>query len=534
MSTAATPAPDPLVTLVPLAHVRPSPFNPRSTSGAMAVDELAGSLATHGLLEPIVVRPVDDPTTPYELIAGHRRVAAASSLGWASIPASIRPATDAEARTLALIENAQRVDLTPLEEAEVYAALAALGLTVREIATQVSRSPSHIAGRLKLTTLAPAVKKLLASGVLPVTHAVLLGRIPNHALQVEALAELVTEFFPDPEKPAQLAAVPLGVAKRVVESGFMTVLSEAPFDPEDATLSPLGACSTCPHRSGNDRDLFGDIKGKAICTHLADYRLKIETHLTRLREAGTTVLLTPEEVRPVLSRGGDLLTDAYVALSSVCPDDPKGRTYDDLLRAEPKAATVYAYHDGQVHRLLPTATLPDALKASGHPKLSKLLEPPPARDVQAASAAARDDVQKARAERQLQKAVDQALDAEITTTLTTAKWAVSDWTTVVVRLVLERSWWTLDRLLARYELAPADAGSRDPVGTLATAVAALPEAKRRAFVVDVLLFGLRHSSDADTTRGVVRTVLADLGVDLKATERRLRAEVKATQTAKAA
>jgi ParB/RepB/Spo0J family partition protein len=359
---------------IPLAQLRESPFNPRTQFLDTDMEELQASIAAHGVVQPILVRPID--TNLYEIVAGHRRTRAAKAAKLTEIPATVRAMTDAEARQVQLIENAQRVDLAPLDEAEAYAALLETGLGLRDLAKTLSRKPSEIASRLTLVHLPQTVKVALASGLLPVEHAELIGRIPDEALQDQALTRFTTEHSLSETKRVK-GVVPLAVARRIVETEFMTVLANAPFDPEDPTLSPLGKCSTCPARSGNNRDLFGDVRGKNVCTNLADFRLKVTAYLTRLREEGCTVLLSPAEIREAFPYATAHPSDRYIDLDRPCHDDPKQRTYDALLSDETKKSIVYVFLAGRLWRLFPRDLLAQALESSGHTFLQKRMERTP-------------------------------------------------------------------------------------------------------------------------------------------------------------
>ena len=145
--------------LVALADIRPSPYNPRRALDGIA--ELAASLAEHGLLQPLVVRQVGPHN--YELIAGHRRLEAARTLGWTEIAVSVREETAEQAYILTLVENLQREDLTPREEA---AALEVLlrerGWTTRQVGEAIKRSHAYVSRRLRVfedEALAPLVLK---------------------------------------------------------------------------------------------------------------------------------------------------------------------------------------------------------------------------------------------------------------------------------------------------------------------------------------------------------------------------------------
>lgn len=301
--------------VIPLAQLRESPTNPRQHYDERALHELAASIRESGLLQPILVRPID--VDLYEIVAGHRRYRASGIAGLERITCVVRELSDGAVRGIQLIENGQRVDLSPIEEAEAYAALAAEGMDVRAIAAIVKKKPSVVAARLALASLTAKAKKELAAGVLPVGHAELIARIPDPELQDAALAAVLTEQWLDHDRTKRVkVAVAFALAKRIVQDRFMLALSVAPFDTEDETLSALGKCSTCRFRSGNNRDLFNDVKGKDVCTNPVDFLAKVQAWLERKREHGHHVLTTPEELRAAFpsQHNPDFVGDAYVDL----------------------------------------------------------------------------------------------------------------------------------------------------------------------------------------------------------------------------
>ena len=159
--------------LVELAvvDIRPNPFQPRQDVDPAALDELKASIRQAGLLQPIVVRPM--PTGGgYELIAGERRLRACQALGWERIPAVKREVDDRTALTLALIENLQRDDLSPVDEARGYERLLAeFNLAQQDVADAVGRDRSTVANALRLLKLPAAVLAMLHEGQLSVGHA---------------------------------------------------------------------------------------------------------------------------------------------------------------------------------------------------------------------------------------------------------------------------------------------------------------------------------------------------------------------------
>jgi ParB/RepB/Spo0J family partition protein len=464
---------------VSLAQLRESPFNPRKHYDEAGLNELAASITDRGILQPLLVRRIEDEKTAYEIVAGHRRSRAAKIAKLTSVPVIVHEFTDREVRQVQLIENAQRVDLSPLEEAEAYAALRELGLSTRDIAQEVRKKPSYVAARLTLNTLPAKVKAELSAGVLTAEHAELIGLIPDPQLQEQALKTFIVEHFIEANSTKTAKGViPLAKARRIIETEFMTVLSAAPFDTEDPTLSPFGACSKCPLRSGNDRDLFGNVQGKNVCTNLADYRLKIENHLKRLREQGATVLLTPREVKEVFPFGNPQVADGYVDLDAKCVDDPKGRAYDQLLADEPKRSTVFAHVNGRLRRVYPKAQLAAALDASGHEFLRRKSERPASDDAE----------RKARQQQKLDRAVRVATLAAFAVAIPKAKLGAPEWIDLLASIVIEEKGWQLEDVLPRHGFT----GKRDDLKGNCEAiarklVAKMGDAQKRAFVIDALV-----------------------------------------------
>lgn len=180
----------PVVREIPVAAIRRNPYQPRTHFAEGALDDLAASVAEHGVLQPVVVVPVEGG---YQLIAGERRTRAAEQAGLRTIPAVIRTADELAQLSLALVENLQRSDLGPLEEARAYRRLIdEFGLTQEEVARRVGRSRPAVANTLRLLSVAPAVQEALAAGRITEGHARALAALPDHGAQVAALA-VVTE-----------------------------------------------------------------------------------------------------------------------------------------------------------------------------------------------------------------------------------------------------------------------------------------------------------------------------------------------------
>src|SRR5262245_4338058 len=159
---------------ISLASIVPSPLQPRREFQREALEELVDSIRQRGIIQPLIVRPVNGR---FELIAGERRWRAAKEVGLADAPAIVRQATDLEVLELSLIENLQRADLNPIEEAQAYARLAGeFGMRQEDIAQKVGKSRASVANAMRLLDLDSQVQTWVVQDLLSVGHAkVLLG-----------------------------------------------------------------------------------------------------------------------------------------------------------------------------------------------------------------------------------------------------------------------------------------------------------------------------------------------------------------------
>ena len=178
---------------VPVTDIIPNPRQPRTVMDADALAELAASIREHGLIQPLVItraRPTD--RAPYQLIAGERRWRAAQLAGLTSVPAVVKEATPQQLLELALVENIQRADLNPLEEAEAFQALMSdFGLSQQEVADRVGKSRVAVANVVRLLRLPDKVKTLLAQGALTEGHARALLGLEEDGQIVQAAEQVV-------------------------------------------------------------------------------------------------------------------------------------------------------------------------------------------------------------------------------------------------------------------------------------------------------------------------------------------------------
>lgn len=175
---------------IPLAEIRPNRFQPRREFKPEELAELQASIKSTGLLQPITVRPAG--TDRFELIAGERRLRAVTALGWAKIPAVVKDIDDRTALTLALVENLQRADLNPLEEAEGYQRLLdEFAMTQQQVADMVGKDRSTVANILRILALPASVRRMVAESQLTLGHARALLSFPDERSMTAAARDIV-------------------------------------------------------------------------------------------------------------------------------------------------------------------------------------------------------------------------------------------------------------------------------------------------------------------------------------------------------
>lgn len=177
---------------IPIDAVTPNPHQPRTEFDEDKLHELVESIAEVGLLQPIVVRPLDDDQ--YELVMGERRLRAAKQAGLTKIPAIVRPTEEADMLRDALLENLHRAQLNPLEEANAYQQmLDDFGCTHEELATRIKRSRPQITNTIRLLKLPPSVQRRVAAGVLSSGHARALLGLTDQLAQERLAQRIVAE-----------------------------------------------------------------------------------------------------------------------------------------------------------------------------------------------------------------------------------------------------------------------------------------------------------------------------------------------------
>jgi len=352
----------PLVHMIPPERIRPSSSNPRKTFAD--IEDLAKDLQLRGVLQPVLLRPIAGKPDDYELVFGERRWRAAKVAKLAAVPAFVREIGDQEVLELQLVENAKRTDIHPVEEAEAFRQLHEKHkLSVDEIAVKVGKSKAHVYGRIKLCELAEPVKKAALAGDLPATHALLIARIPSAKLQTEALNEM---------KDFGGETVSYREAVRIVHDEYMLQLADAQWDKADEKLVPAaGSCVKCPKRTGNQPELFSDVKAKDTCTDPACFKLKKEAFVKLQVEQAKTdgkKVLEAEEAKKYFGHQAGRAGAAMIDLDERDWIDPKHRTWREKLGKKVPTPVLAIDDYAKVHELVPRKEVEKALPKREAPK----------------------------------------------------------------------------------------------------------------------------------------------------------------------
>jgi ParB family transcriptional regulator, chromosome partitioning protein len=213
---------------VPIEFLSPNPKNPRRHFGEADLADLAQSIKEHGVVQPVVARPSPTEKNRYEIIAGERRWRAAQRAGLAEIPVIVRDVNDRTALELAIIENVQRADLNPVEEALGYQQLIDFhGYSQADLGQVIGKSRSHVANTLRLLKLPDVIRDMLVDGALSAGHA----------------RTLVT------------AEDPAGLAKRIVEEGLSVRQAEALAQVQGSDANPKPVSSASAEKDPDTRAL---------------------------------------------------------------------------------------------------------------------------------------------------------------------------------------------------------------------------------------------------------------------------------------
>ena len=291
---------------IPLDLVDESPSNPREHYDEKALAEMADTITSVGLVQPVIVRPHPQAAGRFELVFGSRRRRASVLAGKTSVPSIVRELTDEQVLVIQFIENEHREDLSPLSQARGYAALmkARPGIyTVEELSARLGKSDNrYVAERLQLLHLIEPAQKLLEADRLPFRHAFELSRLQADQ-QEQALFVCFTGFQSAEavlERPHQTVAVSLDALRQWISTHCHLDLHRAPF-PLDQPLAGEVPCPECPKRAGSAPVLFGDIAKEDTCLDPDCFSRKkaalVQIQIGKLQEQGLQVVTISSNLR---------------------------------------------------------------------------------------------------------------------------------------------------------------------------------------------------------------------------------------------
>jgi ParB family chromosome partitioning protein len=275
-------------TMIAVEALEPRKGNRSIGSKKENLDGLVASIQEKGIINALIVRPFGKDS--FEIVCGHRRWMAAEAVGLKEVPCDVRSLSDAEAEEIAAIDNLQREDLHPLDEAAVYDQLARkleLGLgpeaTIEQVAARVGKQLPYVRARMKLLALSPKARLTWLEDKnekISLGHALVLCRYPV-AIQDQLVSWIVKEWRPPTVKDLQ----------EYIANRIHVELSKAPFLMDDANLLPqAGACLACPKRTGADRLLFPEVGKKDLCLDPKCFQAKVEAdmkkRISELKESG--------------------------------------------------------------------------------------------------------------------------------------------------------------------------------------------------------------------------------------------------------
>jgi len=369
---------------IPIDQITPSPSNPRKRFDETYLQELAASLLEHGMIQPITVRPLpldhlfeynrmnpprgpDEVTPTYEIVVGECRWRAAKLAGLSEVPAFWRELDDKQVLEIQVIENLQRRDVHPLEEADGYRQLIDKhGYRAEDIAEKIGKSRSYVFGRMKLSSLGSKGRELFYAGRIEASVALLIARIPDEKDQKRALDGLTNGLGVD-------GTITFRDAQYRIRSGFTRDLCFATWPLGDSTLwATAGSCVDCPKRSGNSPELCPDLTSPDICTDLKCFEEKRlarrQQLLDNASQRGIPVYVG-DEVKAVAPRGDKYsLDEQWLNIDEVIDSDPQQRTWRDLLGEQTPVTMMAEFGNGphaKIESFAEETTLAEALKKAG-------------------------------------------------------------------------------------------------------------------------------------------------------------------------
>jgi len=263
---------DTRIETLPLREIEPDPGQPRKTFDDETLAELSASIAKHGLLQPIAVRP--KPSGGYLIVAGERRWRASRMAGLTEVPVIVKDVTDEQAMELALVENLQREDLDPVEEAVgIRELMTRCDLTQEQAARKLGKSRSALANSLRLLSLPETVLELLKSGFITIGHAKVVLGLPTPELQEEA-AQMIAD---NQLNVRQAEALCKKLAKPAKEPVAAPLPSALPVEVEESLKQALGSEVRVAYHDGKGKltvHFYSDDQLKAFANLLGQYNME--------------------------------------------------------------------------------------------------------------------------------------------------------------------------------------------------------------------------------------------------------------------
>ena len=315
---------------VPITALAESATNPRKRFDAKSLEELAASFKTQGILAPLLVREVEE--SKYEVVAGARRLRAAKLAELEKLPVRVVKLTDAEAIEAQCVENLQREDIHPLEEALGFKSLLELGepaYTIAIIASRAGKSEAYVYGRIRLADLIPPVAEAFLKDEITIGHALLIAKLPA-SQQQEAFSAAFRGLWTS-EGNSQVL-IPVRELAAWIESNILLQLASAPFDKQDETLVPeAGSCANCPKRTGFNKLLFPDVR-KDSCTSPDCFRAKIDA--SREKDSGDQAAASTDFGGVEFPRGRSSWTESVCGVGD---QEAEGKRRKHQATSEPEA-----------------------------------------------------------------------------------------------------------------------------------------------------------------------------------------------------
>jgi len=265
---------------LPLTQLQESPTNPRRRFAERALEELAASFTTQGVLQPLLVRTANDDK--YEVIAGARRFRAAKLASLEEVPVRVVELSDAAVRESQLTENLLREDIHPYEEALALSGLLQLegaNHDVASISSRLGKSPAYLTTRIRLTELEPSIAEAFLADQIGVGHALEIAKLPQPQ-QLKAFDAVFRTVWNGGKESR--VVLPLRDFSAWIGQNILLSLDSVPFDKNDATLVPeAGSCAECSKRTGFNTLLFGEMSQRDQCSDGTCFNNKLAKFVER-------------------------------------------------------------------------------------------------------------------------------------------------------------------------------------------------------------------------------------------------------------